>query len=194
MAVPLCGGVDLYAQCRSDLGCHFALNTPTESCRCTIRIQWYHQNPLYTQRILVVPTDSATKNLDFTSRHPSWHTCVSWCPIPKIDLKSGRLGQARFIPLNNMFIIVTSPGVSMQRDYRDLWIRRRGKPHRSGVVIYPISIARIIQSDKLLIGWTSWCVLSHVQDGIEGYVYSCGMLLIIHVITSTVPYLKFDDY
>ena len=49
------------------------------------RIPWYHQNPLYTQRILVVPTDSATKNLDLTSRHPSWHTCVSWCPIPKID-------------------------------------------------------------------------------------------------------------
>ena len=31
-----------------------------------------------------------------------------------------------------MFIIVTSPGVSMQRDCRDLWIRRRRKPHRSG--------------------------------------------------------------
>ena len=29
-----------------------AQNAPTESCRCTTRIPWYHQNPAYTHRIL----------------------------------------------------------------------------------------------------------------------------------------------
>ena len=29
-----------------------AQNAPTESCRCTTRIPWYHQNPAYAHRIL----------------------------------------------------------------------------------------------------------------------------------------------
>ena len=33
-----------------------AQNAPTESCRCTIRIPWYHQNPAYTHRILFALT------------------------------------------------------------------------------------------------------------------------------------------
>ena len=45
----LCGGA--YARC-SRFVYHFAPNAPTESCRCTNRIPWYHQNPLHTQRIL----------------------------------------------------------------------------------------------------------------------------------------------
>ena len=33
-----------------------AQNAPTESCRCTTRIPWYHQNPAYTHRILFALT------------------------------------------------------------------------------------------------------------------------------------------
>ena len=33
-----------------------AQNAPTESCRCTTRIPWYHQNPAYTYRILFALT------------------------------------------------------------------------------------------------------------------------------------------
>ena len=35
---------------------YFASNAPTESCRCTTRIPWYHQNPAYTHRILFART------------------------------------------------------------------------------------------------------------------------------------------
>ena len=49
----MCGGV--YARC-SRFVYHFAPNAPTESCRCTIRIPWYHQNPLYTHRIMFALT------------------------------------------------------------------------------------------------------------------------------------------
>ena len=33
-----------------------AQNAPTESCRCTSRIPWYHQNPACTHRILYALT------------------------------------------------------------------------------------------------------------------------------------------
>ena len=33
-----------------------AQNAPTESCRCTTRIPWHHQNPAYTHRILFALT------------------------------------------------------------------------------------------------------------------------------------------
>ena len=49
----MCGGV--YAR-GSRFVYHFAPNTPTESCRCTNRIPWYHQNPQYTHRILFALT------------------------------------------------------------------------------------------------------------------------------------------
>ena len=52
-STPLRGGA--FAWC-SHFVSHFAPNVPTESCRCTNRIPWYHQNPAYTHRILFALT------------------------------------------------------------------------------------------------------------------------------------------
>ena len=49
----MCSGV--YARCFRFVY-HFAPNAPPESCWCTNRIPWYHQNPLYTHRILFALT------------------------------------------------------------------------------------------------------------------------------------------
>ena len=52
-STPMRGGA--FAWC-SHFVSHFAPNAPTESCRCTTRIPWYHQNPTYTHRILFALT------------------------------------------------------------------------------------------------------------------------------------------
>ena len=52
-STPLRGGA--FAWC-SHFVSHFAPNAPTESCRCTTRIPWYHQNPAHTHRILFALT------------------------------------------------------------------------------------------------------------------------------------------
>ena len=73
-STPLRGGA--FAWC-SHFVSHFAPNAPTESCRCTNRIPWYHQNPAYTHRILFALT--------------AWLQCITivlclcarpliWCP------------------------------------------------------------------------------------------------------------------
>ena len=49
-----------------------AQNAPTESCRCTTRIPWYHQNPAYTYRILFALTAWLSWRCEFCS--PFIHT------------------------------------------------------------------------------------------------------------------------
>ena len=59
-----------------------AQNAPTESCRCTTRIPWYHQNPAYTHRILFALTACVMQQRDgtkLTRQQLVPHNHVSYC-------------------------------------------------------------------------------------------------------------------
>ena len=52
-STPPCGGA--FAWCNHFV-IYFASNEPTDSCRFTTRIPWYHQKPAFTHRILFART------------------------------------------------------------------------------------------------------------------------------------------
>ena len=80
-STPLCGGA--FAWC-SHFVSHFAPNAPTESCRCTNKIPWYHQNPAYTHRILFALT-AWYKHIALYKNYTSEkHNTTSYCKKSKL--------------------------------------------------------------------------------------------------------------
>ena len=125
---PLCGGA--FAWCNHFVS-HFAPNAPTESCRCTTRIPWYHQNPAYTHRILF----ALTACYWLVSYWPVWQTLL---PAAPSGWPSARLPNKMMTGFGGFKALRPSKQCSMLSGYHP--VCRGGilfsDPHITSVSIY----------------------------------------------------------
>ena len=95
-----------------------AQNAPTESCRCTIRIPWYHQNPAYTHIILFALTAWETPILGQIRQFLEPCDLQIW----EMTLKNNRAPRQCYFTLCASFgsHLWIQPGVTVRK--RPIWV------------------------------------------------------------------------